>query len=80
MQELRILNYTANCTLVGLSVVLTASHLFHPESVASWPTLASSLNALAQQGSQFYQYVVDVHPIATKVTCCSLPATPVGGS
>lgn len=65
-QELRILNYTANCTLVGLSVVLTASHLFHPESVASWPTLASSLNALAQQGSQFYQYVVDVHPIATK--------------
>lgn len=65
-QELRILNYTANCTLVGVSILLTASQLVHSDSVASWPTLVSSLSALAQRGSHLYEYFVDVHPIATK--------------
>jgi hypothetical protein len=68
MQELRILNYTANCTLVGVSILLTASQLVHSDSVASWPTLVSSLSALAQRGSHLYEYFVDVHPIATKVS------------
>jgi protein Mpv17 len=65
-QELRVLNYSANCTLVGLSMLLAASQLLHPESVQSWPTLASTVSALAKQGCHLYEYIVDVHPIATK--------------
>ena len=67
MQELRFLNYGINGTLLGLSTLLAASQLIHPGSAAASPNIIGALKDLAQQGSQFYEYFVDVHPIATKV-------------
>ena len=67
MQELRFLNYGINGFLLGLSTLLAASQLLHPGSAAASPNILGALKDLAQQGSQFYEYFVDVHPIVTKV-------------
>ena len=62
------MNYTANCTLVGLSTAMAASQLFHPDTLAAWPSLVSLLSTAAQKGAELYNYIIDVHPIATKVS------------
>ena len=74
MQELRFINYGINSTLLGLATLLAASQLIQAGSAAASPNLLGTLKDLAQQGSQFYEYFVDVHPMATKVClqCCPL--------
>lgn len=68
MQELRFINYGINCSLVGLSMLLAASQLIHPSSALTGQGLLAVLKNLLQQGSDLYEYTVDVHPIATKVS------------
>ena len=67
MQELRLINYTANGALVGLSIFLAASQFGNPSSAAAGPSAFGAVTALAQQGWQLYEFFIDSHPVVTKV-------------
>jgi protein Mpv17 len=65
-QELRVVNYSINAGLVGLSMFLAATQLGIPNSGIPGPSLFGAVKGLADQGWQSYEYFVDAHPIICK--------------
>ena len=76
-QELRVVNYSINAGLIGLSMFLAATQLGSWNTGAAGPSLLGAVKGMADQGWLTYEYMVDAHPILCKVRRLVLPESQV---
>ena len=67
LQELRVLNYTINGTLVALTLFAALSNVIKPNDLPAVPDFFGGIVLASHKLWDAYSFNVDTHPLMTKV-------------